>query len=125
MSVLTFLTRRPRHTGSLPDQPTTHQNPPADKPDRDVLMRFLTHGGAEVELRPAGYISRWAASGPPHAADPHRVEGFNWRCQGCRSYGREGDTYNDPGYLERREAREEANSHAANCWAMPDPQTAG
>jgi hypothetical protein len=95
---------------------TTTQQPPAD----DVVIRLLGLGGAIVELHRTRFTTTWSSSGPPCAAHtPYEVDGFNWRCLGCDAYGREGDTYNDPGYRDFGKARNAAQEHAAQCRAMP------
>ncbi|MFE7120643.1 hypothetical protein ACFU99_34955 [Streptomyces sp. NPDC057654] len=69
-------------------------NKPSGASDVTVLMRFLTQGGAAVEVTK---VER-----------PDRP--YQWRCLGC---DREEDTsYSDT-------ARSEANKHATSCRAMP------
>ncbi|MFC3981412.1 hypothetical protein [Streptosporangium jomthongense] len=81
-----------------------------------VLARALNLVGAPVDLHGHRFITTWTSAGPPHAADrPCEVNGFNWRCLGCGSYGRQGDTYNDPGYRDRRDAQADAQAHAERC----------
>lgn len=90
----------------------------------DVIARFVNHGGALVDLHRARFTTRWRPSGPPYAAHrPYEVDGFNWRCLGCAAYGREGETYYDPGFRAMDEARAGAQEHAENCRAIPRPET--
>lgn len=82
----------------------------------DVLATFTTLGGAAVELHPMTFTTRFDYRGAPWAAStPYEVDGYNWRCRGCAAYGREGDSYNDPGFRCLDEARTEANAHAGEC----------
>lgn len=90
------------------------------EPASNVVMRFLTQGGAVVRVYPTRFVTRWAG-GPPFAAEPHEIGGFQWKCDGCLAYGREGETYKDRNYREREEARDEANEHADTCRALPQP----
>jgi hypothetical protein len=98
--------------------------PQPEKADTDhVLMRFLTVGGATVELRSHRFTTQCTRQGRPCVSDHAReVDGFVWECLGCEAnservrwdYGR---------YLpnERAEARDHANAHAEICRAMPKP----
>lgn len=113
-----FLIRR-REDTTMPDTAATPEAPaPADD---NTVARFLTLGGAVVRMYPTRFITRWAG-GPPFAADPHEIGGFQWECVGCGAYGREGETYKDRNYREQAEARTEANEHADTCRAMPSPE---
>lgn len=88
-----------------------------------VIVRYLNVVGATVDLSPTRFMSRWNG-GPPYAAsEPRETNGFQWTCNGCLSYGREGDTYNDPNFRELKEARDDAQAHAERCRAMPRPET--
>jgi hypothetical protein len=90
------------------------------RPD-EVIARFVNLGGAVVELHTARFMTHWTYAGPPHAAvQDYEVDGWNWRCLGCAAYGRESDTYKDPGFRKLAEARSEAQQHAAMCRAIPD-----
>jgi hypothetical protein len=90
-----------------------------------VIARFVNHGGALVDLHHKRFTTRWRPEGPPFAAHkPYKVDGYNWRCLGCTAYGREGDTYNDPGYRDMNEARAKAQEHADLCRALPRPEVA-
>lgn len=87
-----------------------------------VLARALNLVGAPVDVHGHRFITVWSHTGPPHAAaQPYEVNGFNWRCLGCGSYGRQGDTYNDPGYRDRREAQADAQAHAERCRFLSAP----
>lgn len=84
-----------------------------------VVARFCNLAGAFVDLHAARFMTHWL-SGPPYAAtEDYEVSGWNWRCLGCAELGREGDTYNDPGFRKLQEARSEAQAHAAECRAVP------
>lgn len=86
----------------------------------DVVARFENISGALVELHTARFLTNWTYAGPPNAADlPYEVDGWNWRCLGCHEYGREGETYYDPGFRKLSEARSEAQEHAERCRAVP------
>jgi len=79
---------------------------------------FHTRGGAPVLLYHHRFVTRFDYRGAPYAAEmPYEVDGFQWRCLGCGTYGHEGDTYRDDGYRRLVEAREAANEHAAGCWS--------
>jgi len=88
----------------------------------DVITRYLTVGEAVVDLHTKRFTTQWDYRGAPYAATtPYEVNGFNWRCLGCGTYGREGDTYNDPGYRDLSKARGAAQEHAEKCRAIPRP----
>lgn len=88
----------------------------------DVVVRYLTVGGATVDLHRKRFTTTFSHRGAPYAADkPYEVDGFNWRCLGCGVYGREGDSYHDPGYRSLPEARDVAQGHAEKCRAIPRP----
>lgn len=121
--MLAFLTRRK-------DTPMADTTPATQQPSTDTdiqattdntIARFLTLGGATVRMFPTRFITRWAG-GPPFAAkEPYEISGFQWECDGCGAYGREGETYKDRNYRQQAEARTEANKHADACRAMPKP----
>ena len=113
MTLLAMLRRRTEET-TVTDTATT-----TDKTANDVLMRFLTQGGATVELYSTRFVTRWRGGPPFAAATPYEINGFQWKCAGCGAYGREGETYDDPNYRTEKEAREAANGHAGACWSMP------
>ncbi|MFI0915293.1 hypothetical protein [Streptomyces abikoensis] len=119
MALMSLFTRRVDNT---PPETTA---PPREPEAPKAIMRFLTQGGAPVDLRPARFTTRFDYRGAPYAADkPYEIDGFNWHCTGCTSYGREGDTYNDPGYRSLEEARTKANAHAEKCRSVVLPNQA-
>lgn len=61
------------------------------------LMRFLTHGGAVVEVR---------------LIEAHSP--YKWRCLGCLDFGSE---------MTESFGRKRANEHADSCRAMPSAAT--
>jgi hypothetical protein len=76
----------------------------ASRPGELPLARFLTGGGAVVELCPY--------AGPAHRG------GYWWKCLGCDASGfRDLDDGSD-----LRNARGDANIHAAGCRSMPKPE---
>jgi hypothetical protein len=86
-----------------------------------TIVRYLTVGGATIDLRSTRFVTRWQG-GPPFAASkPYETDGFQWTCSGCQSYGREGDDYNDPNFRKLAEARDDAQGHADKCRALPRP----
>ena len=89
--MLAFLTRRKETT--MTDTATS-----APKPADNVLMRFLTQGGATVELRKESKSGRLV---------------YPYLCLGC--------DYEFDNYSSIVSARGEANEHAAACRAMPKP----
>jgi hypothetical protein len=94
MSLLTlpaFLARR-KETAV----PETTPTPTTNK--SNVLMRFLTQGGATVELR--------------KEPKPGRLV-YPYLCLGC--------DYEFDNYSSIVHARSEANAHAESCRAMPKP----
>lgn len=98
----------------------------APKRDTSVVMRFLTIGGATVELRAYQFTTRWhPVKGCPNVVvKPYEVDGFTWECLGCEVHDRgEGPGYGERGYLprDRQAARNDANAHAEQCRAMPKP----
>lgn len=85
-----------------------------------IVASFRNAASALVELHTARFMTHWTYSGPPYAADsPYEVGGWNWRCLGCKAYGREGETYYDPGFRNLPEARSGAQAHAVECRAVP------
>jgi hypothetical protein len=97
MSLLTlpaFLIRR-REDTSMPETTIT---PAATEPN--VLMRFLTQGGATVIVTGSG---------------DYGSEDNRWKCLGCN------DKDSGIGNWEWR-ARDAANAHAEKCRAMPKPE---
>jgi hypothetical protein len=104
--------------------PRPAPEPPAPVPVPDPpLLRFATLGGAVVELREHKFRTTYAHCGKPYGLPDgatRECAGFRWTCLGCGGTDRRHDFY-DPGYLdtEHREARDDANDHAAACRAMP------
>ncbi|MGW0904999.1 hypothetical protein [Streptomyces sp. NPDC002853] len=111
MSLLTlppFLTRRKE----------TAVEPAMSEPN--VLMQFLTRGGASVELyEKAWTVHRYAT--PGRSAHDFDRTGFQWICRGCDAGGRDREL--GWGYAENTpvKSRDEANAHAEKCRAMPKP----
>jgi S-adenosylhomocysteine hydrolase len=93
--MLAFLTRR-KDTPALDD--TAAQNA-----DSDVLMRFLTQGGAQVHVTGSGRYG---------------TQDHHWTCRGCDNTSHNGIALYD------WQARDEANTHATDCRAMPKPAAA-
>jgi hypothetical protein len=125
MSLLTlpaFLTRRREETPMPETAATTETSAMPEETAPAPLIRFLTVGGAAVEVRRTRFITRWASCPPFAAAAPYEIDGFQWTCHGCGAYGREGETYQDRNFRQEKEARDDANGHAANCRAMPKPE---
>ncbi|MFE6474632.1 hypothetical protein [Streptomyces rochei] len=76
----------------------TDATPAAIAPVNNVLMRFLTQGGATVELRKEHRRDRTV---------------YPYLCLGC--------DYEFDNYSSVVHARSEANAHAEGCRAMPKP----
>jgi hypothetical protein len=89
-----------------------------------AVARFLTLGGAVVDLTTKRFVTRFADQGRPYASEPREVAGYAWLCQGCGDDGY--DQHGDTGYLpeEQHKARTDANAHASTCRAMPKPEAA-
>ncbi|WP_372344704.1 hypothetical protein [Streptomyces sp. KL116D] len=106
--------------------PETVTDPTKTEPN--VLMRFLTQGGATVELhrQERRVRTRMGASSYLLPNDETRVSnGFNWRCLGCDSNGGRGRYGLGDGHFDetqQNDARDEANDHAERCRAMPKPE---
>ncbi len=94
-----------------------------------VIARYLTVGGATVEMRSLRFTTRYTPQGRPYVSDKSReVDGSSWFCLGC---GADGSTdaaatyirFDHGRYLpnERDDARRDANAHAEKCRAMPKP----
>lgn len=94
-----FLVRR-REDTSMSETTTDANN--------DVVMRFLTQGGAVVELRESYRTTFWVESNPTG-----REVIYPFRCLGC--------DYEFDNYSSIVSARDEANGHAERCRAMPKP----
>lgn len=120
-SLASYFTR----TTTTPEPPMPETTPVAETPaDDNVLIHFLTVGGATVEVYPTRFVTRWASCPPFAAKEPYEIDGFQWRCGGCDAYGRQGETYLDRCFRNRAEARDDANDHAEKCRAMPRPRAA-
>lgn len=115
---LTTLFRRNVKENAMTETTATTDATPTD----DVLMRFLTQGGATVELRNLQYRTRLDGRGY-WTEKWWDVSGTNWTCLGCGVTGRGGTTGGEAGYsiTESGRARDEANGHAETCRAMPRP----
>ena len=88
----------------------------------NVLARYLTVGGAHVDLTSIRFRTRYLPQGRPYVGDSYReVNGFTWTCHGCGTTGSVG-SFGDP-YLpnERQDAHLGANAHANGCRSMAKP----
>lgn len=118
--MLAFLTRRK-------DPTMTDTTTQAEKTTDDVVMRFLTQGGATVELRRQIRTVNYEHGRPGYLlgnGQTRTSNGFNWQCLGCNAIGGGGrygfgDNHFDEYAPEK--SRTEANEHAAGCRAMPKP----
>lgn len=91
--MLAFLTRSKNTTDQIPAE--------TNKPDSNVLMRFLTQGGATVIVTGSGHYG---------------AEDCKWKCLGC------GDADSNRAVARWAwDARDKANDHATGCRAMPKP----
>lgn len=113
MRLLPRLARQARTTEetAVPDTTTDIQT------STDVIMRFLTQGGAAVDLRSHTWTELAVIR-----EERVRVErtGFRWSCAGCDTTGpREYDSRTGYYESEPRESRDHANAHADACRAMP------
>lgn len=86
-----------------------------------AVMRFLTLGGATVELHDITWEEeRLRADG----YEKETVEGRSWRCTGCdvdsASPGQSQNIYGRY-YGRDNRSRDHANTHAEKCRAMPRP----
>jgi hypothetical protein len=107
---------------------TTTQTPTPQT--SDVVMQFLTQGGATVELHQQTRTVNWQYGQPGYLignGETRVSNGYNWRCLGCDSIGGGGRygmgaRHFDEGQLP--ECRDEANAHATTCRAMPKPTAA-
>ncbi|MFF7190516.1 hypothetical protein ACFZAR_36095 [Streptomyces sp. NPDC008222] len=103
---------------------------PAQETANDVVMRFLTQGGATVELHHQDKRVRTLPGSSVQVmpnGETRISHGFNWRCLGCGDIGGGGryglgDRHFDR--FQKDEARNEANQHATTCRAMPKPTAA-
>lgn len=89
-----------------------------------VIARYITIGGATVDLKTRPFTTRFLDGGRPFAGAEYRtVKGLVWHCHGCDITGGFGP-FNEP-YMpgERAQATRAANQHAETCRAMPKPET--
>lgn len=118
--MLAFLTRRK-------DPTMTDTSTQTEKTTDDVVMRFLTQGGATVELHRQTRTVNYEHGRPGYLlgnGQTRTSNGFNWQCLGCNAIGGGGrygfgDNHFDEYAPEK--SRTEANEHAAGCRAMPKP----
>lgn len=106
--------------------PTRTAEPAAPAAPSPVIARFLTLGGATVELRATRFTTHYTHQGRPYVSDTaHEVNGFTWYCHGCDDNGYNSNSllYGETQYLpsEADRARNDANGHAGTCRAMPNP----
>jgi hypothetical protein len=99
-----------------------NSQPETTTADPDVLMRFLTIGGATVELRSHQFKTRYQWDSRSRVFpnyETRTVDGYRWQCLGCGKLG--AADFNSTDYLdhEHDRARDDANSHASACRAMP------
>ncbi|MFD0053019.1 hypothetical protein ACFVHR_04745 [Streptomyces sp. NPDC127168] len=110
--------------GQPQQQPSPTQAPWPD----GVIARFLTVGGATVDLGTHTFRTRYTGQGRPYVSSEGReVDGFTWACLGCgatsATNGRTYIRFDYGRYLptEDREARDDAQAHAERCRALPRP----
>lgn len=114
MPLLALFARRTEPT------PTPEPTPaPEPAPADPVAMQFRTRGGAVVALHQHTFTTRTDQHGT-WTGRLRQVDGFNWRCLGCDTVGRDSST-DLAGYGTVSAARDHANGHAATCWSMPRP----
>lgn len=110
---------RRRKAAAVPEA-TAPEKPEPDEPvGPTIVMRFRTQGGAPVELYAHSWTLRlYRTEGAPPELRPE--SGYNWRCTGCAHVGRDSI---DGGYAEPSptQSKRDANTHAADCHAMPAP----
>ena len=91
-----------------------------------VVMRFLTLGGAVVDVRQRQADLRTRPGSTVDLlpdGETWRAEVFGWRCLGCGEVGAQGHYGLGSSYFEDLgEARKGANNHATACRAMPRPK---
>lgn len=122
--MLAFFTRR--KDTQAPDTTAAAETTETDVPaaDDNILMRFITQGGATVELHHQDRTVRTHA-GSVYALPDRQTRvshGFNWRCLGCDLIGgggRYGLGSHHFDETQKFEARNEANQHATDCRALP------
>ena len=121
MSANPLMTLIRGRAATKPAEPLPPEAEPDPAPDPDLLARFLTAGGAVVELRKVHfrtcYISRPLVL-PEGETRP--CDGFTWTCHGCGVKGSASTIFTEP-YLDsdEKQARGDANDHAARCRSMP------
>jgi hypothetical protein len=106
---------------------TSDTQTPTPQAEDSVVMRFLTQGGATVELHRQDRTVRTLPGNSVQlmAGGQTRIShGSNWRCLGCDAIGGGGryglgDRHFD--FNQKEQARDEANTHANTCRAMPKP----
>ncbi|MGW9058888.1 hypothetical protein [Streptomyces sp. NPDC055733] len=110
--------------GQPQQQPSPTQAPWPD----GVIARYLTVGGATVDLGTHTFRTRYTGQGRPYVSSEGReVDGFTWACLGCgatsATNGRTYICFDYGRYLptEDREARDDAQAHAERCRALPRP----
>jgi len=100
---------------------------PATVPGPDLLARFLTVGGAVVELRKVRFQTRYIRR--PYvllAGQTRPCDGFTWSCLGCGAQDSAETGFIEP-YLDddEKQARDDANNHATRCRSMPLGEAGG
>ncbi|KMS81805.1 hypothetical protein ACH49_01350 [Streptomyces leeuwenhoekii] len=106
----------------------TQTTQPADWPE-GVIARYLTVGGATVDVRTHRFTTRYTGQGRPYVGnEDYEVDGFTWACFGCDATGAtDGRNYIRLDYgrylpTERGEVRQDAQEHAERCRALPRPE---
>jgi hypothetical protein len=79
-----------------------------DKPASDVVMQFLTRGGATVQVTKEHRTTFWDKANPTGTEARYPIH-----CLGC--------DYGDDNWSSVVYARSDANQHATDCRAMPKP----
>lgn len=82
--------------------------PVQDPQTPNVVMRFLTQGGAIVQVTKTFRTTFWDKSNPTG-----REPRYPYECLGCG--------YQNDDYTSIYEPRRLANEHASTCHAMPRP----
>lgn len=98
---------------------STCQDTPQEPTTGTVVMRFLTHGGATVQLHSQTFRKAFPRRDEDGewTFDRRDAQGFNWRCTGCHTVGKDySGAYDEH---RPRDSREDANAHAGTCRAMP------
>ncbi|MFD3516358.1 hypothetical protein [Streptomyces sp. NPDC058657] len=98
-----------RHTAHHLETPMSTETTTADTaPAPTALMRFLTHGGAVVQVTEEQRTTFWDTTNPTGTWTVYPVH-----CLGCH--------YDHDSYTSPEGARDNANEHASTCRAMPKP----